>query len=164
MAVGSGFRQSIAPNYIMNKMITAIEILSNDKPIGNTMCYIAEIDKKPALVLDNIEIKQDFRFCDINNSIKETLLAYAKQFGNELGIESSSIYIGANRNKINLNDYPILRKDIKIIGSSGEDKIYIDSISKETTVDEKNSYQTLLYKIQDSSETKPVKISNITTN
>ena len=164
MAVGSGFRQSVAPNYIMNKMITAIEILSNNRPIGNTMCYIAEIDKKPALVLDNIEIKQDFRFCDINNSIKETLLAYAKQFGNELGIESSSIYIGANRNKINLNDYPILRKDIKIIGSSGEDKIYIDSISKETTVDEKNSYQTLLYKIQDSSETKPVKISNITTN
>lgn len=164
MAVGSGFRQSVAPNYIMNKMITAIEILSNNRPIGNTMCYIAEIDKKPALVLDNIEIKPDFRFCDINNSIKETLLAYAKQFGNELGIESSSIYIGANRNKINLNDYPILRKDIKIIGSSGEDKIYIDSISKETTVDEKNSYQTLLYKIQDSSETKPVKISNITTN
>lgn len=164
MAVGSGFRQSVAPNYIMNKMITAIEILSNNRPIGNTMCYIAEIDKKPALVLDNIEIKPDFRFCDINNSIKGTLLAYAKQFGNELGIESSSIYIGANRNKINLNDYPILRKDIKIIGSSGEDKIYIDSISKETTVDEKNSYQTLLYKIQDSSETKPVKISNITTN
>lgn len=164
MAVGSGFRQSVAPNYIMNKMITAIEILSNNRPIGNTMCYIAEIDKKPALVLDNIEIKPDFRFCDINNSIKETLLAYAKQFGKELGIESSSIYIGANRNKINLNDYPILRKDIKIIGSSGEDKIYIDSISKETTVDEKNSYQTLLYKIQDSSETKPVKISNITTN
>lgn len=164
MAIGSGYKQAIAPNYIMNKMISAIEILSNDKPIGNTICYIAAIDDKPALVLDNIEIKQEFRNSDVNDSIREMLFMYAKQFGNEFGIESSSIYIGANRNKINLNNFPILHKDVKIIGSSGNDKIYIDSISKEATFDGKKSYRTSLYKIYDFLKIKDIKTSVIEAN
>ena len=164
MAIGSGYKQAIAPNYIMNKMVSAIEILSNDKPIGNTICYIAEIDDKPALVLDNIEIKQEFRNSDVNDSIREMLFMYAKQFGNELGIENSSIYIGANRNKINLKNFPILHEDVKIIGSSGNDKIYIDSISKETTFDGKESYRTSLYKIQDFLQIKNIKTSVIEAN
>lgn len=147
MAIGSGFKQAIAPNYIMNKMISGIEILADNKPIGNSMCYIAEIDNKPALILDNTEIKQDFRNSRINDVIRDMLFDYANKFGKELGIKDTSIYIGGNRNKINLYNYPAKHKEIKIIGSSGNDKIYIDSIPKEDIFNGNNYFSILLSNI-----------------
>lgn len=146
-AIGTGMKQAIAPNYIKNKMISGMEVLVNDKPVGNTMCYIAEVENKPALVLDNIELKKDYMKESINNKIRDLMFDYAKNFTKELGNPDMPIYVGQNRNKLNLKNYPIENKEMKIIGSSGEDRIYIDTIAQECKFDGNTTFTSCLYEI-----------------
>ena len=128
-------------------MISGMEVLVNDKPVGNTMCYIAEVENKPALVLDNIELKKDYMKESINNKIRDLMFDYAKNFTKELGNPDMSIYVGQNRNKLNLKNYPIENKEMKIIGSSGEDRIYIDTIAQECKFDGNTTLTSCLYEI-----------------
>lgn len=146
-AIGTGMKQAIAPNYIKNKMISGMEVLVNDKPVGNTMCYIAEVENKPALVLDNIELKKDYIKESINNKIRDLMFDYAKNFTKELGNPDMPIYVGQNRNKLNLKNYPKENKEMKIIGSSGEDRIYIDTIAQECKFDGNATFTSCLYEI-----------------
>lgn len=150
MAIGTGYKQAIAPNYIKNKMVSGIEVLVDDKSVGNTICYIAEVDKKPALVLDNIEIKPNYRKDTVNDDIRDLMFSYARKFTKELGNEDMPIYLGHNRNKINLRDYQIERKDFRIVGTSGEDRIYIDSVVTEGKFDGYNIFNELLHDISNS--------------
>ena len=147
MAIGSGIKQALAPNYVMNKMLSAIEVLVNNKSVGNTMCYVAEIDSKPVLILDNVELKPDYRHNYLNDIIRDMIFSYSKKFAKELGVSDMSIYIGSNRNKINLKACSMLYKDIRILGSSGDDVLYIDSISKNDKFNGKQKYRVLLYDI-----------------
>lgn len=155
-AIGTGMKQAMSPNYIKNKMISGMEILVNDKPIGNTMCYIAKIENKPALVLDNIEIKKDYTKESINNNIRDLMFAYAKNFAKELGKPDMPIYVGQNRNKLNLRNYLLKNKEMKIIGSSGKDRIYIDTITKEGKFDGTNTFSSFLYDIFNHTEKQKV--------
>lgn len=147
MAIGTGYKQAIAPNYIKNKMVSGIEVLVDDKSVGNTICYIAEVDKKPALVLDNIEIKPNYRKNTVNDDIRDLMFSYARKFTKELGNEDMPIYLGHNRNKINLRGYQKEDKNIKIVGTSGDDRIYIDSVTKEGKFGKSNVFDTCLYNI-----------------
>lgn len=147
MAIGTGYKQAIAPNYIKNKMVSGIEVLVDDKSVGNTICYIAEVDKKPALVLDNIEIKPNYRKDTVNDDIRDLMFSYARKFTKELGNEDMPIYLGHNRNKINLRGYQKEDKNIKIVGTSGDDRIYIDSVTKEGKFGKSNVFDTCLYNI-----------------
>lgn len=147
MSIGSGFKQDIAPNYIMNKMLSAIEILIDGKNVGNTMCYIAEINKKPALVLDNVELKQECRNSNLNDAIRDSIIEYAKKYAKELGVDEMSVYAGFKRNKVSLRDYSLGYEDARIVGTSGDDVIYIDSIPKQDKFNDEQRYRILLYRI-----------------
>ena len=147
MSIGSGFKQDIAPNYIMNKMLSAIEILIDGKNVGNTMCYIAEINKKPALVLDNVELKPECRNRNLNDAIRDLIIEYAKKYAKELGVDEMSVYAGFKRNKVSLRDYSLGYEDARIVGTSGDDVIYIDSIPKQDKFNDEQRYRILLYRI-----------------
>lgn len=112
-----------APNYIKNKLINAIEIKDGDEAIGNTMCYIAEVDGKLSLVLDNIELKPKYQY---NALILDGLIRYAKQLTKEIGCEDMAIYAGPNRHKLDLSAYEKKGRMLKIIGSTGDDWVYLD--------------------------------------
>ena len=70
----NGLYSYSAVSYIRNKMFQAIEVLDkNNKPIGNTMCYIAKLNDIPCLVLDNIEMNKyliENRIPEISASIR----------------------------------------------------------------------------------------------
>ena len=75
------------------------------------------------------------------------IFAYAKNFTKELGNPDMPIYVGQNMNKLNLKNYPNENKEMKIIGSSGEDKIYIDTITQECKFDGNTTFTSCLYEI-----------------
>lgn len=144
-AVGSGFNQWTAPNYVMCKMISAIEILDGKEPIGNTMCYIAEIDKKPSLVLDNIELQARYQY---NDEIRDSIFDYAKKLTEEIGQPDMPIYAGPNRHKVNMENFPIENKDFRIIGSSGDEQLYFDFDAEAHAIDGTEVFNSELYKIR----------------
>ena len=144
-AVGSGFNQWTAPNYVMCKLISAIEVLDGKEPIGNTMCYIAEIDGKPSLILDNIELRAKYQY---NDEIRDSIFDYAKKITEEIGKPDMPIYAGPNRHKVNMDGFQLNKKDFRIIGSTGTGQLYFDFDADAHSIDGTEVFEAELYKIR----------------
>ena len=144
-AVGNvGVHQGSAPLYIKNKMFSAIELIADGESVGNSICFVAKVDDKLALVLDNIELKAEYRY---NNLIRDLIISYAKKLSSELGIPFSKVYIGGEREKINLNQFILKRHNIQILGNTSEDSVYIDIFSRRVRVKEDEIMSANLYEI-----------------
>ena len=96
-AVGSGCNQWTAPIYTFCKLASAIEVKVNNEYVGNTMCYIGNIDGKPALILDNIELQHKYQY---NDEIRDTIFAYARKLAGELNQPDMPVYAFPNRHKV----------------------------------------------------------------
>ena len=143
-AVGSGANQASAPNYVINKMISCIEVKLGKEDIGNTMCYIAEIDKKPALIIDNIELKTPYRE---NDEIRNAIIEYAKIMVGEIGNKDMPIYASTNKHAVNMNQFLEEKKEFKIAGSNGERETYFDFDTDFHEINGKKMFETYLYKL-----------------
>ena len=144
-AVGNvGVHQGSAPLYIKNKMFSAIELIADGESVGNSMCFVAKVDDKLALVLDNIELKAEYRY---NNLIRDLIISYAKKLSSKLGIPFGKVYIGGEREKINLNQFILKRHNIQILGNTSEDSVYIDIFSRRVRVKEDEIMSANLYEI-----------------
>ena len=143
-AVGSGANQASAPNYVINKMISCIEVKLGKEDIGNTMCYIAEIDKKTALIIDNIELKTPYRE---NDEIRDAIIEYAKIMVGEIGNKDMPIYASTNKHAVNMNQFSEEKKEFKIAGSNGERETYFDFDTDFLEINGKKMFETYLYKL-----------------
>lgn len=143
-AVGSGANQASAPNYVINKMISCIEVKLGKEDIGNTMCYIAEIDKKPALIIDNIELKTPYRE---NDEIRDAIIEYAKIMVGEIGNKDMPIYASTNKHAVNMNQFLEEKKEFKIAGSNEERETYFDFDTDFHEINGKKMFETYLYKL-----------------
>ena len=144
-AVGSSIGNDYAaPRYIMDKCISAIEVMDGKEFVGNTMCYFAEVDGKLALVLDNIEMSAKYQN---NDKIRDVFMDYAKQLCEEVGKPDLPIYAGPYRHKFNMSPYTMDSHDLKIIGSTDGEDTYIDFAGRYVIDGEKVS-RTNLYKIR----------------
>ena len=122
-ALGRQFNEWSAPTYIMNKCIGAIELTDKGTFVGNTMTYIAYVDGKPALVLDNIELKTKYHN---NDKIRDTFVDYAKKLCEEIGQPDLPIYAGPNRHKLNMDVFPKTKHSMLPIGSTSDQRVYLD--------------------------------------
>ena len=143
-AVGSGANQASAPNYVINKMISCIEVKLGKEDIGNTMCYIAEIDKKPALIIDNIELKTVYRE---NDEIRDAIIEYAKKMVGEIGVKDMPIYASPRKHAVNMDKLPIEKKEFRIVGSNGERNTYFDFDIDFHAIDGKEIFENYFYKL-----------------
>lgn len=130
--IGSGAKQETAPNYIMNKLIGAIEVLDSDIPIGNTMCYFAKVNDETALILDNIELLPEYRNNDI---VRDAIFQYARKLCAEVGKPDIPVYVSGHRNKISLKDLKTEELPMLIIGNSGENNVYVDFTTSYLRID-----------------------------
>lgn len=109
--------------YIKNKMIQAIEILDGEQSIGNTMCYMAMLDEKPCLILDNIELKPQYHGSAI---IKEGVFNFAKNLAKKICGKDIPVYLCPKRNDISVDDMKLKLGDLMLVGDTGEDSVYVN--------------------------------------
>ena len=143
-AIGSSRFQSSAPFYIKHKFTSAIEILDNNNPVGNTMCYFANVENELALILDNIQLKSGYKN---DNNIKENIITYSKKLCAEVGKPNIPVYVVGHRNSIDLSDYKTFDCICKIIGDSGDDYVYLDSKTDFTKIDPNKNFLFELTKV-----------------
>ena len=143
-AVGSGINQWTAPSYILCKLASAIEVKINQEYVGNTMCFIAKVDGKPALILDNIELQHKYQY---NDEIRDTILAYARKMAVEIGQPDMPIYAFPNRHKVNMDRFEPVPKDFSIVGSTGGWDIYLDFDANAHKISGDEVFTSYLYKI-----------------
>ena len=128
----------------MYKCIGAIEITDKGTPVGNTMMYLAYVDGKPALVMDNVELKTKYQN---NDNIRDAFVEYAKKICEELGAPDLPIFAGPHRHKLDFSIYDKKSHTMQIIGTTGEDEVYIDFCG-EYQVGQENAQNVDLYKIR----------------
>lgn len=143
-AVGSGCNQWTAPGYILFKMMSAIEVLDGKNPIGNTMCYIADIDGKPSLILDNIELKQKYQYSD---DIMDAIAECAQKIAKDIGKPDMPIFAGPNRHKTNMNKYELQTKDFRVLGDTDGNSVYLDFDTDAHAIDGTEIFESALYRI-----------------
>ena len=144
-ALGRNHNEWSAPTYIMNKCIGAIELTDRGHFVGNTMIYFAYVDGKPALVLDNIELKTKYQN---NDKIRDTFIDYAKKLCEEIGQPDLPIYAGPNRHKLNMDIYPKEKHSMDIIGNSGEQEVYVDYDGAGHIIGQSEQAEIDMYKIR----------------
>lgn len=144
-AVGTGCNQWCAPNYIKNKLVSAIEVKDGENYVGNTMMYVIKIDGKPALLLDNIELKPKYQY---NDKIRDAIFDYAQIVAKDIGMSDMPIYAGPNRHKVNMNDYKLKAKGFVMVGTSGSNSIYLDFDTDEHVIGNNCSFHEELYRIR----------------
>lgn len=143
-AVGSGCNQWTAPEYILFKMMSAIEVLDGKNPIGNTMCYIADIDGKPSLILDNIELKQKYQYSD---DIMDAISECAQKIAKDIGKPDMPIFAGPNRHKMNMNKYELQTKYFRVLGDTEGNNVYLDFDTDAHAIDGTEIFESALYRI-----------------
>ena len=141
--LGERFNEWSAPTYIMSKCIGAFELSDKGNSVGNTMFYLAKVDGKLSLILDNIELKSKYQY---NDAIKGAFIDYAKKFCAEIGKPNISIYAGPNRHKIDLSDKNLVRHTIQPLGISKGD-VYLDILTGEYEFKNKTDLDLFLYKL-----------------
>lgn len=124
-ALGSQVNEWSAPAYILYRCISAIEVLANDEPVGNTMMYLADVNGELSLVLDDIELQTKFQN---NDKIRDMIIQYAKQICNEIGKPDIPIYAGPGMHKVDMSDYKLVEDaDMAILGKTLETSgVYLD--------------------------------------
>ena len=145
-AIGIGGRAGSAPEYIMNKFIQAIELIVDGTAVGNTMCYLANVNNKHfhpkngvptqnkllnnelSLFLDNIEVLTPYRD---DPKYLDVFIKYARKLARDIGAENIPIYAG-HRNKFDMRDFSKVHlHNLYVLGDSGYRNISIDSLENQ---------------------------------
>lgn len=135
-----------AAAYILNKCMQAIEFNCRGNSYGNTMCFLAKVNGKLALILDNIEVKSEFQY---SNELRDAIIDFSKKLCTEIGKPDMSIYAGANRHYVDFNDFPIIEEcTIEPIGVT-DDYIYVDAFDGGNKFEINNPLYCSLIKIKD---------------
>ena len=147
--LGSQSNEYSAPLYILNRCISAIEVLTDGEPVGNTMIYLADIhqdgEKHLALVLDDIELQTKFQN---NEKIKDMIIEYAKKVCSEIGQPNLPIYAGPGMHKVEMSNYPLMLSNMGILGKSPEGYgVYLDCNGEQNDIAKDIIEVTDLYKI-----------------
>lgn len=147
--LGSQSNEYSAPLYILNRCISAIEVLADEEPVGNTMIYLADIHqdgkKQLALVLDDIELQTKFQN---NEKIKNMIIEYARKLCSEIGQPDTPIYAGPGMHKVEMSNYLLLHSNMEILGKSPEGYgVYLDCNGEQNDIAKDIIKVTDLYKI-----------------
>ena len=127
----------------MNKFVQAIELVVDGSSIGNTMCYLANVNDKHyhpsnglpgisvhlneqlSLVLDNMEVLKPY---NENPKYLEGFISYAKKLAKDIGAEGIPIYAG-HRNSFDMREFPKVHlNNLYILGASGYQSLSLDSL------------------------------------
>lgn len=148
----TGIKAESAIAYAENKMFSAIEILEDDIPIGNAMCFYAYVDDKVSFIIDNIEVKTPRKCSD---SIRDAIFKCAREITKDAGTPDVNIYLGTTRNDVMNLDLKMLPKDV-YLPFELKHCTYFDFINSTLYVDYKNGrkFKTILYSLDYNSDTK----------
>lgn len=124
-AIDARLRGDVGPNFIMNKFVQAIELIVDNVPIANTMCYMAEFDNNDyRLVLDNIKAIEPFKN---DPQIFNYFKMFAEKMLKDINAPEAKVSTGFRYN-IPIPYKNLNSKDIIILGTSREREIRLDTV------------------------------------
>jgi hypothetical protein len=128
MGGGNG---SAMPHYLLNTSFNMIELVDNStgETIGNALCYfVLDGGSKPALVIDNIEIRNSqVPSLEIGKEMRTAIVQYAKNIAQAVtGSKNTRIYMSGSYNDVAQNDLTKTTQTVQLLGETECDSIYMD--------------------------------------
>ena len=119
------------PYYLLNTAFNMIEIVDNTsgETVGNALCYFVCTDSgNPALVIDNIEIKNSEKPSDNTGLIiRDAIFKYAKNLAKEIAADDNiQIILGGKFNDVPIKNLDTNKSHVSFIGDVSANSIYLD--------------------------------------
>ncbi len=121
------------PNYLLNTAFNIISVRDNKGQIAATSRIFISTpsNKKPELIIDNIEISNKLRSKlnrDTSREFVQAIWNYINKFAQSLSDKHIPIYMSAKYPKITLPQRPEIYTKIKLAGESTKQELYINTL------------------------------------
>ncbi len=119
--------------YMLNKSYQVIELYnSNGDVVGMSRVFMAKIDGKPTLMMDNIELNKEFiknmNFNEELKDIRDNFFQYMNKYAEKItGQKDAKVLFYANDHHVPIADLKPIIKETDFIGSIHRDEVYINA-------------------------------------
>lgn len=140
------------PIYLLNSAFNVVE-MKDDK--GNTVAmsriFMANVDNKPSLIMENVEVNQEFvKYLD-NEKQHEVLaefVSYMKEFSKSVnGNNDTEVYLSTSYSKLNTDNLDKVTKEINFIGDISSENVYLNTATDWVSVDKMQNLSAEFYKV-----------------
>ncbi len=129
-AIGVGTNEFAMPLYLTNKAFSVVNLYDeNNNVVGFSRVFMAKVDNKPSLVMDNIELNSTF-FKGAQNKdlekIRDSIFDYMKKYSKKVANNDSKIYFCATDLHVPKVYNKIVKKLLDFIGRISQEDIYFN--------------------------------------
>ena len=154
-----------AANYILNSVFDVLAMRDDKgKIVATARLFMSDIDTKPALIIDSIQLNSELRkLADftkkspilnimaiekrVNPTIFENFIDYIKDFSFKVAGREIPIYMSNENRQVDNSDYQLKSVFVKPLGEITKDRIYLNCMGVDVITDE-HAFCTSLRKIQ----------------
>lgn len=130
-AVIDGGNGKATPIYLTNTAFNVVELKDKSGNIvGMSRIFVANIDEKPAIIVENIELNNAFlkdKKEEEMKKLRDNMLGYIKDFAKSISKDGDmKVYFSRNYTHVPTDDYKLEEKNIEFVGSTTSESIYLN--------------------------------------
>ncbi len=130
-AIIEGGNGKATPIYLANTAFNVIELTDeNGNIVAMSRIFVAIVDNKPSIIVENIEINNSFLKNKTPEELKllrDKMFEYVENFSKELSNgKKMDIYFSKNYTYVPISNYKLVQKNIDFVGSISSDNIYLN--------------------------------------
>ena len=131
-AIGTGSNAPATPLYLLNKSFNVVLLRdANNKIVGMSRVFMANIDNKPSMIMDNIELNKPYikEMSEAEKKeIRDGFFDYINQYATQVtGDKDSQVYFYSGDINVPTTDLSTTNKTLDFIGDFSDGEVYINS-------------------------------------
>ena len=151
-AIIDGGNGKATPIYLADTAFNVVEITDeNGNIVAMSRVFVGKVDKKPSVIVENIEINNAFlknRNKDELKEIRNKMFAYIGGLTASISNgQDMDIYFSKNYSHVPLDDFKEDRKTVEFVGEISADTVYLNCAPGWTSLDELKNMPRELYLI-----------------
>ena len=145
-SVGKGSCGEASPNLIKNKMVQQVEILVKERPVGNALIYLAEVDGQTSIIVGSFVKKVPY----FSYEVTKLVLDYVRKIRQDITYKEIPIYYSSYLDINNYYKYPLKKHKVMLLGE-GYDAIFNSFTHKFVLPSSHKTAKVALYTIEEGS-------------
>lgn len=130
-AIGTGSNDSATPAFLLNKSYNVVEMYDEkNNTTAMARIFMAEVDKKPSVIIDTIELNQNFNKHlkrEEEQKIRDGFFEYINKIAKQTVKNNNyNIYYSMQFAKVPAKDLETTQKTLNFIGSISQNNIYLN--------------------------------------
>lgn len=130
-AIIEGANGKATPIYLSNTAFNVVQLKDeNGNILAMSRIFVGNIDEKPSMIIENIEINAAFlkdKTTDELRELRNKMFDFVKTFGKDISKDNEmKVYFSKNYTHVPLKDYETVEKEIEFVGDISSEKVYLN--------------------------------------